>query len=81
MEQWLLQEDSNNLVTMLITDPSLYFNYFKMQVDIFDKLFTLVGPKIEKECNKRESIPSRTWLENCIRYLASGDSMNYRICF
>ncbi|XP_011864017.1 PREDICTED: uncharacterized protein LOC105559950 [Vollenhovia emeryi] len=46
-----------------------------MQMDIFDKLFVLVGPKIEKEYNIREPIPSRTRLEICIRYLASGDSM------
>jgi len=46
-----------------------------MQVDIFDKLFVLVGPKIEKECNIKKPILSRTWLEVCIRYLASGDSM------
>ncbi|XP_018365221.1 PREDICTED: uncharacterized protein LOC108762645 [Trachymyrmex cornetzi] len=75
VEQRLLQEDSDNLVTMLITDPSLYFNYFRMQVDIFDKLFTLVGPKIVKECNIRKSILSRTRLEICIRYLASSDSI------
>lgn len=76
VEQRFLQGDSNNLVTMLrTTDPSLYFNYFRMQVDIFDKLFVLVGSKIEKEYFIREPISSRTRLEICIRYLASGDSM------
>jgi len=53
----------------------MHFNYLRMQVDIFDKLFALVGPKIEKKYCIREPIPSRTRLEIIIRYLASGDSM------
>lgn len=67
---------SNNLVTMLrATDPSLHFNYLRMDVGTFEHLLSIVGPGIEKQTNIREPIVSHTRLQICLRYLASGDSM------
>lgn len=76
VEQRSLQGDSDNLVVMLRTnDHSLYFNYFRMDVDTFDELLTIVGPVIEKQFVIREPIPTNTRLQICFRYLASGDSI------
>ncbi|XP_018313447.1 uncharacterized protein [Mycetomoellerius zeteki] len=76
VEQRFRQCDSNNLVTMLrATDPSLHFNYLRMDVGTFEHLLSIVGPGIEKQTNIREPIVSHTRLQICLRYLASGDSM------
>ena len=76
IEQRFSQGDSDNLVNMLrMTDPSLYFNYLRMEASIFKDLLLIVGPGIEKQLNIREPIASYTRLQICLRYLASGDSM------
>ncbi|KYN16078.1 hypothetical protein ALC57_11687 [Trachymyrmex cornetzi] len=76
VEQRFRQGDSNNLVTMLrATDPSLHFNYLRMDVGTFEHFLSIVGPGIEKQTNIREPIASDTRLQICLRYLASGDSM------
>lgn len=76
IKQRFLQGDSDNLVNMLrMTDPSLYFNYLRMDTSIFEDLLLIVGPGIEKQLNIREPIASHTRLQVCLRYLANGDSM------
>lgn len=76
VEERLLQGDSDNLVKKLkSTDHALYFNYLRMTSDIFDELLEIVGPRIKKQVAIREPIPTRTRLQICLRYLASGDSM------
>lgn len=76
VEQRFRQGDSDNLIVMLkTTDPALYFNFLRMNANIFEDLFSIVGPGIEKQLCVREPISARTRLEICLRYLASGDSM------
>lgn len=52
-----------------------FINYFRMNVEVFDKLLTAVGPYITKQKCVRETISPKIRLEICLRYLASGDSM------
>jgi len=76
VEQRFYQGDSDNLlITLRTTDPALHFNYLRINVDIFDKLLSIVGPELEKQYCIREPISSITRLQICLRYLASGDSM------
>lgn len=54
-----------------------------MNIEVFDKLLTAVGPYITKEECVREPISAKTRSEICLRYLASGDSMkslSYALC-
>jgi len=44
-----------------------------MDVSTFEYLLSIVGPGIQKQYFIREPISSRTRLQICIRYLASGD--------
>lgn len=67
---------SNNLIKELyFYNDEKYINYFRMNGEVFDKLLTFVGPHITKQECVREAISSKTRLEICLRYLASGDSM------
>ncbi|XP_018575037.1 protein ALP1-like [Anoplophora glabripennis] len=76
VEQRLLQGDSDNLLVLLKTDRSMYFNYLRMNVETFEALHTLVRPVIEKKKTVvREPISSITRLQITLRYLASGDCM------
>ncbi|XP_025996764.1 uncharacterized protein LOC113005411, partial [Solenopsis invicta] len=50
-------------------------NYFRMTVEDFNKLLTIVEPYIKKQECIREPIPPDIRLKICLRYLASGDSM------
>lgn len=78
VEQWFLQGDSHNLISMLkTTDEPLHFNYLRMDSTIFKELFLLVGTHLEKQVfvNIREPIASHTRLQICLRYLANGNSM------
>ena len=72
----LLEGASDNLVTeMEFDDREMFYNYCKMSAGMFDKLLSIVGPVIEKQCVVRDPIPARTRLLVCLRYLASEDSM------
>jgi len=52
-----------------------FINYFRMTVEIYEKLLNAVGPHIKKQNCVRDPISPNTRLEICLRYLASGDSM------
>jgi len=67
---------SDNLVKELqFHNDSQFFNYFRMNVEIYQELLNLVGPLIAKQECIRMPIPANTRLEICLRYLASDDSM------
>lgn len=56
-------------------DKEEYFNYFRMPLETFEKLLSIIEPYITKETIVRTSIPARTRLQVTLRYLVSGDSM------
>ncbi|XP_024889713.1 protein ALP1-like, partial [Temnothorax curvispinosus] len=71
------QGDSDNLIKEIInTDPDKYFEYFRMNIDVFNKLLELIEPSITKLDVVRSPISATTRLQICLRYLASGDSMH-----
>ncbi|XP_018370991.1 PREDICTED: uncharacterized protein LOC108766295 [Trachymyrmex cornetzi] len=75
IERRLAQGASNNLVNELEQrDHEKFFNYFRMEPVLFEKLLQLVGPSITKQSAVREAIPPETRLHITIRFLASGDS-------
>jgi len=74
VEQRRLQGDSDNLIKLLETN-ALYFNYLRMDINTFEYLLSIVGSEIQKQYFIREPISSRTRLQICIRYLASGDTI------
>jgi len=75
-ENRLLQGASDNLVKELqFHNNSQFFNYFRMNVEIYQELLNLVEPLIAKQEYIRMPIPVNTRLEICLRYLASCDSM------
>lgn len=75
-EKRLMQGASDNLVReMEVIDKEKYFNYFRMPLETFEKLLSIIEPYITKETVIRTPIPARTRLQVTLRYLASGDSM------
>ncbi|XP_029178028.1 LOW QUALITY PROTEIN: uncharacterized protein LOC114945857 [Nylanderia fulva] len=77
-----MQGASDNLVReMEYIDKEKYFNYFRMSLETFEKLLSIIEPYITKETiyYKRlvvqTPIPARTRLQVTLRYLASGDSV------
>lgn len=75
-ERRLMQGASDNLVReMEVIDKEKYFNYFRMPLETFEKLLSIIEPYITKETVIRTPIPARTRLQVTLRYLASGDSM------
>lgn len=74
-ERRLLQGLSDNLVIEMITeDEEKYFDFFRMNVQVFNELLDLLRPHITKQNAVRKPIPAKTRLEICIRYLATGDT-------
>lgn len=53
----------------------MFYNYCRMPTEMFEQLLSIVGPFLNKQIVVRNSIPARTRLLVCLRYLASGDSM------
>lgn len=75
-ERRLKQGASDNLVReMECMDKEKYFNYFRMSLETFEKLLSIIEPYITKQTVVRIPIPARTRLQITLRYLASGDSM------
>jgi hypothetical protein len=64
----------NNLIKELeLCDTASYKNYFRMDKDSFDILFTLIKPLIEKQdTHMRNSISAKERLSVTLRYLATG---------
>ena len=74
-ERRLFQGFSNNLVVEMIhQDEEKYLDFFGMNVQTFDDLFSLVEPHLSKQNTVRRSIPAKTRFEICIRHFASGDN-------
>ncbi|KAJ8940776.1 hypothetical protein NQ314_010586 [Rhamnusium bicolor] len=66
------QGDWNNLVVELRLDSNRFHNYFRMSVELFDKLVCIVGPSLQKiEHYRKDIIPVGALT---LRFLASGDS-------
>lgn len=74
-ENRLLYGCGNNLFEGLKEDSSKFFNYFRMNSDMFFELLNIVNSKIEKMCVVRSPIESKIRLAITLRYLAFGDSM------
>ena len=52
----------------LPADPKMFFQYFRMSIDKFDELLSIVGPSIKKEdTNWRQNICPRQRLSVCLR--------------
>lgn len=76
-ERRILQGLSDNLIVeMRNIDPEKYFDFFRMDVETFNELLTLLEPHISKQTAVRRPIPAKTRLEICLRYLASGDNLS-----
>lgn len=70
------QGASNNLIFEMETnDREQYLKYLRMNKEMFHMLLRKVGPLIQKKYVIREPISAQTRLHICLRYLASGDSM------
>jgi len=71
-----LQGASKNLIVeMQTTDRQKFFNYFRMTPELFEKLLTLIGSRVQKKKICRIPISPRTRLQLTLRWLASGDSL------
>lgn len=70
------QGASDNLVFEMETeDKEQYLKYLRITKKMFYKLLKKVQPHIKKKYVIRKPIPTHTRLHICLRYLASGDSM------
>lgn len=68
---------SDNLINELyFHNDDKFINYFRMNIKVYEKLLSAIGPYITKQDCVREAIPPNTRLQICLRYLASGDSMS-----
>lgn len=79
VEDWLEQRKINGCFWKLIEEfrskPKLFRNFFRMSVEDFDFLLSLVSPYITKQDTvMREAIPPGERLAVTLRFLASGDS-------
>ncbi|XP_035204963.1 protein ALP1-like [Stegodyphus dumicola] len=55
--------------------PELFFNYFRMSIDQFDRLAALVSPLlIKNQTNMRAPLSPEERLSICLRHLATGNS-------
>ncbi|KAL4142959.1 hypothetical protein QTP88_005347 [Uroleucon formosanum] len=65
----------NLLKEIQLSDPKNYQNYFRMNINIYNKLLSMVEPLIiKKDTNMRESILPNQRLALTLRYLATGRS-------
>nr|CAH7714747.1 unnamed protein product [Callosobruchus chinensis] len=60
---------------MRFSPDNYHYNFFRMNVDGFNRLLKLIEPHILKSDFGREPISPQTRLPITLRYLASGDSM------
>ena len=61
----------------LVDDPELYYRYFRMTRDMFERLLDMVSSRITRQdTNYRRAIPAKTRLMVTLRYLAGGWSMS-----
>ncbi|XP_029164116.1 protein ANTAGONIST OF LIKE HETEROCHROMATIN PROTEIN 1-like [Nylanderia fulva] len=75
-ERRIMQGASDNLVReMEYIDKEKYFNYFRMSLETFERLLSIIEPYITKETVVQTPIPARTRLQVTLRYLASGNSI------
>lgn len=79
IERRLKQGGSENLVKEMLAlkyvDTEKYVNYFRITLQLFKTLLTLIKPVIIKKNVVRHPISPDTRLQITLRYLASGDSM------
>lgn len=62
----------NLLKEIQLSDAKYYQNYFRMNINIYNKLLSMVEPLITKmDTSMRESIPSNQRLSLTLRYLAT----------
>ncbi|XP_023246920.1 uncharacterized protein LOC111643391 [Copidosoma floridanum] len=72
------QGASDNLVlTLRLHDRQGFINFFRMSPEAFDELLSLVGPKITKKFCVRAPISATIRFQLTLRYLATGDYINY----
>ncbi|XP_003244309.1 protein ALP1-like [Acyrthosiphon pisum] len=67
---------SNTLLKELaVEDTSSYFNFLRINEEMFNVLLQKMAPKIQKQNTMmREALPAKLKLEVTLRYLATGDS-------
>ncbi|OXU21361.1 hypothetical protein TSAR_000862 [Trichomalopsis sarcophagae] len=66
---------SNLVNTLRIHDEASYTNFLRMPPKLFDKLLSLVGPRISKQHAVRSPISPEIRLQLTLRYLATGDNL------
>lgn len=63
----------NLLNVVRVSDPKDFHNYFRMDMETYNQLLSMVAPLISKiNTNTRESIPATERLAVTLRYLATG---------
>ena len=62
------------LIPDLLSDESMFFNYFRMSKQRFNDLLRRVGPAIQRKSTHRLPICAEERLSLTVRILASGDS-------
>ncbi|GIY75387.1 putative nuclease harbi1 [Caerostris extrusa] len=66
---------ANLIREMRLHNHDDFIDFFRMSPEVFDKLISMVGPKLQKQYTSfREPISARQRLEVTLRYLVSGDS-------
>ena len=65
----------NLIQKMRLNDGKMYFNYLRMDTEIFDELLHMVGPSIQRKATHcREPLPAGMKLALTLRYLVTGAS-------
>ena len=58
-------------------DAEYFFKYFRMNTTQYENLLTMIAPRIQKSSMKRECIGPSERLCVTLRYLATGDAVNF----
>lgn len=74
-DKMLMYGCGTELFSELERDTSKFYNYFRMNRNMFFEMLDFVKAKIEKQDVVRKPIDPKTRLALTLRYLASGDSM------
>jgi len=77
VKQWISKRRQythlNVIKEVQLSDPKDFINYFRMDIDNYNKLLSMVAPLITKmNTNMRESISANERLAVTLRYLATG---------
>ncbi len=69
-------EYSSLVLESRLVDHEIFYQMFRMSPCKFDELLSIVGPKIQRDCLRREPISPEERLYVTLRYLTTGDSFS-----